>query len=33
VNTVKTHAQAIYRKLCVSTRDQAVSHARDAGIL
>jgi LuxR family maltose regulon positive regulatory protein len=33
VNTVKTHAQAIYRKLGVSTRDEAVSHARDAGIL
>ncbi len=33
VNTVKTHAQAIYRKLGVSTRDDAVSRGRDAGIL
>ena len=33
VNTVKTHAQAIYRKLGVSTRDDAVDRGRDAGIL
>ena len=33
VNTVKTHAQAIYRKLGVSTRDDAVTRARDAGLL
>jgi LuxR family maltose regulon positive regulatory protein len=32
VNTVKTHAQAIYRKLGVSTRDDAVNRGRDAGI-
>jgi LuxR family maltose regulon positive regulatory protein len=32
-NTVKTHAQAIYRKLGVSTRHDAVAHARDIGIL
>jgi LuxR family maltose regulon positive regulatory protein len=32
-NTIKTHAQAIYRKLGVSTRHDAVAHARDAGIL
>jgi LuxR family maltose regulon positive regulatory protein len=33
LNTVKTHAQAIYRKLGVSTRDEAVSRGRDVGIL
>jgi LuxR family maltose regulon positive regulatory protein len=33
VNTVKTHAQAIHRKLGVSTRDEAVSRGREAGIL
>lgn len=32
-NTVKTHTQAIYRKLGVSTRDEAVNRGRDAGIL
>jgi LuxR family transcriptional regulator, maltose regulon positive regulatory protein len=32
-NTVKTHARAIYRKLDVSTRDDAVNRGRDAGIL
>jgi LuxR family maltose regulon positive regulatory protein len=32
-NTIKTHAQAIYRKLGVSTRHDAVAHARDIGIL
>jgi LuxR family maltose regulon positive regulatory protein len=33
VNTIKTHAQAIYRKLGVSARDDAVNRGRDAGIL
>lgn len=33
LNTVKTHVQAIYRKLGVSTRDGAVSRGRDIGIL
>lgn len=33
LNTVKTHVQAIYRKLGVSTRDEAVSRGRDVGIL
>jgi LuxR family transcriptional regulator, maltose regulon positive regulatory protein len=33
LNTVKTHVQAIYRKLGVSTRDEAVSRGRDIGIL
>jgi LuxR family transcriptional regulator, maltose regulon positive regulatory protein len=33
LNTVKTHVQAIYRKLGVSTRDDAVSRGRDIGIL
>jgi LuxR family maltose regulon positive regulatory protein len=32
-NTIKTHAQAIYRKLGVSTRQDAVEHGRDIGIL
>jgi LuxR family maltose regulon positive regulatory protein len=32
-NTIKTHAQAIYRKLGVSTRHDAVAYARDIGIL
>ena len=32
-NTIKTHAQAIYRKLGVSTRQDAVAHAHDIGIL
>ena len=32
-NTVKTQAQAVYRKLDVSSRAQAVVSARDAGLL
>jgi LuxR family transcriptional regulator, maltose regulon positive regulatory protein len=31
-NTVKTHTQAIYRKLGVSTRRQAVDRAKDLGL-
>jgi LuxR family maltose regulon positive regulatory protein len=32
-NTIKTHVQAIYRKLGVSARDEAVEHSREIGIL
>ena len=32
-NTVKTQAQAVYRKLGVSSRQEAVERARDAGLL
>jgi LuxR family transcriptional regulator, maltose regulon positive regulatory protein len=32
-NTVKTHAKAIYRKLNVSTREQAVARARELQLL
>ena len=32
-NTVKTHARAIYRKLGVSSRHEAVARGRQAGIL
>ncbi|MGE5292720.1 MAG: LuxR C-terminal-related transcriptional regulator [Micromonosporaceae bacterium] len=32
-NTIKTHTRAIYRKLGVSTRRDAVERARDAGLL
>ena len=32
-NTVKTHTQAIYRKLEVSNRQHAVDRGRDAGLL
>lgn len=32
-NTVKTHIQAIYRKLLVSSRGDAVARAREAGLL
>ena len=32
-NTVKTQAIAIYRKLGVSTRDQAVQSAQSLGLL
>ena len=32
-NTVKTHTQAIYRKLGVSTRHDAVAQGKEAGIL
>ena len=31
-NTIKTHTQAIYRKLGVSTRHDAVARARQLGI-
>jgi LuxR family maltose regulon positive regulatory protein len=33
VNTVKAHMRAIYRKLGVSRRSDAVAHARDIGLL
>jgi LuxR family transcriptional regulator, maltose regulon positive regulatory protein len=33
LNTVKTHARSIYRKLNVDTRDQAVARARELGVL
>ena len=32
-NTVHTHVTAIYRKLGVSSRDEAIGHARDTGLL
>jgi LuxR family maltose regulon positive regulatory protein len=32
-NTIKTHARAIYRKLGVSTRPDAVEKGREAGLL
>jgi LuxR family maltose regulon positive regulatory protein len=32
-NTVKTQAQAVYRKLGVSSRREAVERAREAGFL
>jgi LuxR family maltose regulon positive regulatory protein len=32
-NTVKTHTRAIYRKLRVSTREQAVARARELHLL
>ena len=32
-NTVKTHARAVYRKLGVSTRQDAIAGGRDIGIL
>ena len=32
-NTIKTHTQAIYRKLGVSTRHDAVAQGKEAGIL
>ena len=32
-NTVKTHARAIYRKLGVSSRDEAVARGREIDIL
>ena len=32
-NTAKTHARTLYRKLGVSTRDEAVAAARDAGLI
>lgn len=33
MNTVKTHAAALYRRLGVSSRDAAVARAREAGLL
>jgi LuxR family maltose regulon positive regulatory protein len=33
VNTVRTHIQGIYRKLGVASRQQAVTHARELGLL
>jgi LuxR family transcriptional regulator, maltose regulon positive regulatory protein len=33
INTVKTHTKGIYRKLAVDTRDEAVSRARDLGVV
>jgi LuxR family transcriptional regulator, maltose regulon positive regulatory protein len=33
VNTVRTHMQAVYRKLEVATRAEAVAHARELGLL
>ena len=32
-NTAKTHAVSIYRKLSASTRTQAVTRARELGLL
>jgi ATP/maltotriose-dependent transcriptional regulator MalT len=32
-NTVKTHARAVYRKLGVSSRTQALDRARQLGLL
>jgi LuxR family maltose regulon positive regulatory protein len=32
-NTVKTHAHAVYRKLDVRSRSQAVVRARELGLL
>ena len=33
LNTVKSHAHSIYRKLNVDSRDQAVERARALGLL
>jgi LuxR family maltose regulon positive regulatory protein len=33
VNTVRSHVQAVYRKLGVTTRAKAVAHARQLGLL
>jgi ATP/maltotriose-dependent transcriptional regulator MalT len=33
VGTIKSHLNSIYRKLGVSSRTQAVSRARDLGLL
>jgi len=33
VNTVRTHIQGIYRKLGVASRQEAITHARELGLL
>jgi LuxR family transcriptional regulator, maltose regulon positive regulatory protein len=33
LNTVKTHTRGIFRKLGVTTRDEAVQRARQIGLL
>jgi LuxR family transcriptional regulator, maltose regulon positive regulatory protein len=33
VATIRTHVQAIYRKLEVTTRAEAVAHARELGLI
>jgi LuxR family transcriptional regulator, maltose regulon positive regulatory protein len=33
VNTVRTHVQAVYRKLQAASREEAVAHARELGLL
>jgi LuxR family maltose regulon positive regulatory protein len=33
INTVKSHTRSIYRKLSVSTRDQAIEHARQLRLI
>ena len=33
LNTVKTHTRSIFRKLGVTTRDEAVQRARQIGLL
>jgi LuxR family maltose regulon positive regulatory protein len=32
-NTVKTHARAVYRKLGVSTREDAITRGHDIGVV
>jgi LuxR family maltose regulon positive regulatory protein len=32
LNTVKTHARAVYRKLGVTSREEAVARARELGL-
>jgi ATP/maltotriose-dependent transcriptional regulator MalT len=33
INTVRSHIQAIYRKFEVASREEAVAHARQLGLL
>jgi LuxR family maltose regulon positive regulatory protein len=33
INTVKSHVQALYRRLGVSTREEVVARAYDLGLL